>query len=115
MQPVCYHRHIDRTNSIHLTRHAQCRAAQRAIPPSVVEQLLVAGKRDFDHRGGVRVHLHQRSARQRFINLAGQHTADQYRNAYVVVDCTDPRLVITVGWCELTRRTDRSPHRQPRR
>ena len=114
MQLVRCHRRIEHTNPVHLSRHAQCRSAQRAIPPHVVEFLLAAGKRDFDHRGGVRVHLHQRSAQQRFTNLAGRHTAERYRNAYVVVDCNDPRFVITVGWCELTRRDDCSPRRNPR-
>lgn len=116
MQPALCHRpHTDPAIPVVLfTRHAQCRTAQRAIPPHVVEMLLATGKRDFDHRGGMRVHLHQRGARQRIIDLAGQHTADRYRNAYVVVDCSDPRLVITVGWCELTRRNDASPNRHAR-
>ena len=107
--------HSNRTLPVHFTQHARCRSAQRAIPFRVVEQLLAAGKRDFDHRGGVRVHLHQRSAQRRFNELAGQYAAARYRNAYTVVDAADPTCVITVGWCELTRRTDPSPHRTPRR
>lgn len=105
----------NRTFPVHLTRHARCRSAQRAIPFRVVEQLLATGKRDFDHQGGVRVHLHQQSAQQRFSELAGHDAAARYRNAYAVVDAADPTCVITVGWCELTRRTDPSPHHPPRR
>ena len=106
---------IDPTLPVHLTQHARCRSAQRAIPPRVIEQLLATGKRDFDHRGGVRVHLHQQSAQLRFGKLAGRDAAARYRNAYTVVDAADPTCVITVGWCELTRRTDPSAHRPPRR
>jgi len=107
--------HSHRTLPIHLTQHARCRSAQRAIPVRVIEQLLATGTRDFDHQGGVRVHLHQQSAKQRFGELAGHDAAARYRNAYAVVDAADSTCVITVGWCELTRRTDPSPHRTPRR
>lgn len=106
---------INPTLPINLTRHARCRSAQRAIPVRVIEQLLATGMRDFDHQGGVRVHLHQQSAQQRFGELAGHDAAARYRNAYAVVDAADSTCVITVGWCELTRRTDPSPHRPPRR
>ena len=105
----------NRTFPVHLTRHARCRADQRAIPPRVIEQLLRSGKRDHDHHGGIRIHLHHRPAQQHFARLTSAETLAHYRNAYAVVDATDSTCVITVGWCELTRRTDPSPHRLPRR
>ena len=114
MQPVSCRRRIDPTASVHLTRHAQCRAAQRAISPRVIEQLLSSGKRDHDHHGGIRIHLHHRRAQQNFARLTSAETLAQYRNAYAVVACNDPRVVITVGWCELTGRTDPSPRRHAR-
>lgn len=107
--------HTTPSSDLHFTRHAQCRSAQRAIPPRIVEQLLAVGKRDFDHRGGVRIHLHDRSAQHRFAALAGSELAAQYRNAYLVVDCIDLQHVITVGWCHVSRRTDPAPHLMLRR
>lgn len=106
--------HSHRTLPVHLTQHARCRSAQRAIPFRVVEQLLAAGKRDHDRRGGIRIHLHHRHAQQDFARLTSAETLAQYRNAYAVVACNDPRVVITVGWCELTGRTDPSPRRHAR-
>ena len=99
---------------IHFTRHAQCRSAQRAIPPHIVALLLATGRRDFDHRGGVRVHLRQKRAQLNFARATSAETLARYRNAYAVTDATDARCVITVGWCELTRRIDPAPRRSTR-
>jgi hypothetical protein len=98
-------------SSIHFSRHAETRKAQRAIPAKIVAQLLVAGKREFDHRGGIRVHLHSRVAQQRFAELAGVHAAAQFCNVYIVVDSRDPSFVITAGWRSLHRHRDPAPRR----
>ena len=100
--------------ALHFTRHGQCRQAQRAIPRSVVEQLLATGKRDFDHRGGIRIHLHNRRAQQNCARITSEDALARYRNAYAVVDSANSTVVITVGWCELTRRTDPSDRRRRR-
>ena len=102
------------TPSLHFTRHAQCRSAQRAIPPHIVEALLATGRREFDHRGGMRVHLHQRAAQQRFSAHAGANASAQYRNVYAVVDAVDASVVITVGWCERSVRSDPAQRRRTR-
>lgn len=94
------------------TRHAQCRQAQRSISPAIVELLLASGQRDHDHRGGIRIHLHDRRAQQTFARITDWETLARYKNAYLVVNATEPNVVITVGWCHTPRRTDVSPRHQ---
>lgn len=99
------------TSTVQFSRHAEIRKAQRAIPTTVVAQLLAVGKREHDHRGGIRVHLHSRQARKRFAELAGSRAVEQFSNVYLVVDCHDPRFVITAGWRSLHGHRDPSPRR----
>ena len=85
---------------VQISEHAQRRMAQRAVPVHVVNALLASGKRDHDHRGGVRVHVHHKAAKRRFAVAVGAATASQYQNLYAVLvddgDSTSQTLV-TVG------------------
>ena len=86
--------------------HALTRMAQRAIPPVIVETLLAVGRRDHDHLGAIRVHLHDKKRLARFAGLmhhfgkkAGE--AERYSDVYAVIDAKMSTLaqpyVITVG------------------
>lgn len=79
---------------------------QRAIPPRVIDVLLRVGRRDHDHRGGVRVHLFDKKRRERFAAQLRTEYADKaawrrYANVYVVLDAprsqTSTPYVITVA------------------
>jgi hypothetical protein len=98
---------------ITLSQHAACRAAQRAIPACIVEALLATGVRDHDHRGGIRVHVHQHRSKQRFIARVGRDAGQRFSNCYCIVDSESSREVITVGWLSARRNVDAlPPHRQ---
>ena len=95
-----------------LTQHAASRAAQRAIPHPIVEALLETGVHDYDHRGGIRVHVHEHRSKQRFIERVGRDAGERYSNCYCVIDSNGGREVITVGWITGRRTVDPlPPHR----
>ena len=74
--------------------------AQRAVPVHVVEALLVSGKFDHDHRGGVRIHVHHKAAKRRFADALGAAAASQYQNVYAVLvgdSETSSSTLVTVG------------------
>jgi hypothetical protein len=100
-------------SSLTLSQHAACRAAQRAIPHSIVAALLEIGVRDYDHRGGIRVHVHHHRSKLRFIERVGREAAERFRNCYCVIDSEHGREVITVGWLNGRRTVDAPPpHRR---
>ena len=102
--------------TLHLSRHAATRTAQRAIPELIVQALVATGVRDHDHCGGIRIHLHQRQARQRFIDRVGRDVAERFCDCYCVVDSFTASEVITVGWLNTRRTRDATPaHRTARR
>ena len=98
---------------ITLLQYAAIRSEQRAIPPSIVAALLETGVRDHDHRGGIRIHLHQHRSKQRFIERVGRDAGERFGNCYCIVDSESGRQVITVGWLSGRRTVDAlPPHRQ---
>lgn len=104
---------FDPRPSLTLTKHAACRAAQRAIPPYVVEALIAVGIRDHDHRGGIRVHVRHHRARQHFIQQVGREAGERFGSCYCVIDSKAEHDVITVGWMTTRRMTDAQPrHRR---
>ena len=100
------------SNPLKLSQHAASRSAQRAIPLAIVEALLQTGVHDHDHRGGIRVHVHEHRSKQRFIEQVGREAGERYSNCYCVVDSDSGREVITVGWITGRRTVDTlPPHR----
>ena len=86
--------------SVHISEHARTRMAQRAVPVHVVDALLAIGKRDHDHRGGVRIHVHQKAAKRRFSAALGAAAGSQYQNVYAVLvgdSETSSSTLVTVG------------------
>ena len=66
------------SHPITLSHHAAARSAQRAIPHAIVEALLQTGIHDHDHRGGIRVHVHEHRSKQRFIEQVGREAGERY-------------------------------------
>ena len=110
------HRHGDApAPTLHLSRHAATRTAQRAIPELIVQALVATGVRDHDHCGGIRIHLHQRQARQRFTDRVGRRVAERFSDCYCIVDSLTASEVITVGWLSTRRTRDATPARRAAR
>ena len=98
--------------SVASSQHAASRSAQRAIPQSIVDALLDVGVRDHDHRGGIRVHVHQHRSKRRFIARLGRDAGERFCNCYCIIDSQTGREVITVGWLSVRRTVDpQPPHR----
>ena len=80
-----------------LSRHAEVRCQQRAIPRQVLEWLVEHGNRVHDHRGAKVVHFDKRSVRT-LENRYGREMVRQYAgklNSYCVLSEDD--VVITAG------------------
>lgn len=92
-----------------LSKHAEWRASQRAIPAAILEALLAVGVRDFDHRSGIRVHVHNHRSKQKFFQLVGRQIGEHFADCYCVLDSTRRTEVITVGWMNVPRVVDVDP------
>lgn len=73
----------------------------------------MCGRREHDHRGGVRVDLRGVKSRRRFVELAGSKYLERFEDVYVVLAADWP-VIITVGWRYERAISDPSPIRSPR-
>lgn len=88
-----------------MTKHARCRAQQRAIPPLMIDLLLQFGSRQPAGSGASRVYF-DKTARRRLASHAGPllRWLDDYTDIYVIVG--DGDCVITTA--HLTERIRRN-------
>lgn len=80
-----------------LTDHASTRMQQRAIPPLIIDLLLLYGVEEHDGRGAIRRYFDKRTRRQLEHHLGRQivRRIDDLLDAYLVEAGGD---IVTVGW-----------------
>jgi hypothetical protein len=84
-------------SAMHMTRHAEIRCQQRAIPAIVAEWLVKHGEKVHDHRGACVRHFTKR-VRQTLERTYGKpevQKLSRYLDCYCVVSTED--IVLTVG------------------
>ncbi len=81
-------------NKLRLTQHAMVRMRQRAIPPAVVDALMVYGREEHDHHGGTIVYF-DKAARRRLVRERMDRALERYLDAYAVI--AKDGAVLTVG------------------
>ncbi len=81
---------------MHLSKHAQTRAQQRAIPPMLIDLLLQFGSSEWAGTGVSKVFF-DKPSRRRVKAYAGNlgGLLDEYLDVYAVI--TDDHKVITTG------------------
>jgi hypothetical protein len=81
-----------------MTRHARTRQQQRAIPPLIIEWLLMYGRRESSS-GAVKVRFDKRAKRDlaRDVGQLAVSTMSKFLRTAIVVDPETDR-VITVEW-----------------
>jgi hypothetical protein len=80
-----------------LTRHADCRAQQRAISKECIPLLKAYGQRSYDGRGGV-TYLMTGDAVDSLIRAVGRTASiERLEGVYVVLDADRQEAVITLG------------------
>ncbi len=78
------------------------------------DALLAVGIRDHDHRGGIRVHVHQHRSKRRFIARLNRDAGERFSNCYCVLDSQTGRELITMGWLSVRRTVDAQPQHRLR-
>ena len=81
-----------------LSRHAQIRAQQRAIPPLIEQWLDAYGEEDYDGHGACRLFFSKASIRrmERDFGCAPVRKMSEWLNAYKVEDSQSGQI-ITIG------------------
>jgi len=84
---------------MNMTRHAEVRQQQRAVPPLIVDWLEAYGTEKYDHHGAVVQYFTKRSRRQleRVVGSQVIRQMSRWLDAYLVRSLADGRI-ITVGY-----------------
>ena len=81
----------------HMTRHANKRAKERSIPPSIIDALLDFGDREAAG-GGAETCFFTKRSWQRYASYIGTEARhfERYRSAYAIIASTGE--VVTTCW-----------------
>jgi hypothetical protein len=82
---------------IELSRHANKRAQQRAIPQECVPLILAYGERTHDGQGGIRYLLTEKAMASLGRAIGHSQRLETLTGCYAVVSAEDEETIITVG------------------